>query len=65
MLWKMMDNRFIPMMRELLDELLLQLLADEQADCANAERHRAAILQADNPLDYDYSSGWTAIFQAA
>ena len=43
----------------------MQLLLDEQADFANAERHRAAMLQADNPLDYDYSSGWTAIFQAA
>ena len=65
MLWKTMDNRFIPMTRELLDELSMQLLLDEQADFANAERHRAAMLQADNPLDYDYSSGWTAIFQAA
>ena len=63
-LWKTMDNRFIPMTRELLDELSMQLLLDEQADFANAERHRAAMLQADNPLDYDYSSGWTAIFQA-
>ena len=65
MLWKTMDNRFIPMTRELLDELSMQLLLDEQADFANAERHRAAMLQADNPLDYDYSSGWTATFQAA
>ena len=63
MLWKTMDNRFIPMTRELLDELSMQLLLDEQADFANAERHRAAMLQADNPLDYDYSSGWTATFQ--
>ena len=51
------------MTRELLDELSMQLLLDEQADFANAERHRAAMLQADNPLDYDYSSGWTATFQ--
>ena len=65
MLWKTMDNHFITMTRELLDELSMQLLLDEQADFANAERHRAAMLQADNPLDYDYSSGWTAIFQAA
>ena len=63
MLWKTMDNHFIPMTRELLDELSMQLLLDEQADFANAERHRAAMLQADNPLDYDYSSGWTATFQ--
>ena len=37
------------MTRELLDELSMQLLLDEQADFANAERHRAAMLQADIP----------------
>ena len=60
MMWKTMDNTFVPMTRALLDELSLQLLADEQADFANAERHRAAMLKAENPLDYDYSGGWTA-----
>nr|DAK22926.1 MAG TPA: protein of unknown function (DUF4376) [Caudoviricetes sp.] len=60
MVWKTMDNTFVPMTKALLDELSLQLLADEQADFANAERHRAAMLKADNPLDYDYSGGWTA-----
>lgn len=58
--WKTMDNSFVPMTRKLLDELTLQLLADEQADFATAEKHRAAMLKADNPLDYDYSGGWTA-----
>lgn len=65
MVWKTMDNTFVPMTKALLDELSLQLLADEQADFANAERHRAAMLKADNPLDYDYSDGWTEIYQAA
>ena len=65
MMWKTMDNTFVPMTKELLDELSLQLLADEQADFANAERHRAAMLKADNPLDYDYSGGWTANYASA
>ena len=60
MMWKTMDNTFVHMTKALLDELSLQLLADEQADFANAERHRAAMLKAENPLDYDYSGGWTA-----
>ena len=25
---------------------------------ANALRHKAAVEQAENPLEYDYSSGW-------
>ena len=65
MMWKTMDNTFVPMTKALLDELSLQLLADEQADFANAERHRAAMLKADNPLDYDYSGGWTANYASA
>ena len=65
MMWKTMDNTFVPMTKALLDELSLQLLADEQADFANAERHRAAMLKADNTLDYDYSGGWTANYATA
>ena len=65
MLWKTMDNTFVPMTKALLDELSLQLLADEQADFANAERHRTAMLKAENPLDYDYSGGWTANYATA
>lgn len=65
MIWKTMDNTFVPMTQALLDELSLQLLADEQADFANAERHRAAMLKADNPLDYGYSGGWTANYATA
>lgn len=57
--WKTMDNSFVTMTQDLLDELSLKMIADEQADFANAERHRAAMLQAEHPLDYDYSDGWT------
>ena len=59
-LWKTVDNSFVPMTRDLLDELTLKLISDEQHDFQNAERHKAAMLKAENPLDYDYSSGWSA-----
>ena len=65
MMWKTMDTTFVPMTKALLDELSQQLLADEQADFANGERHRAAMLKAENPLDYDYSGGWTANYATA
>ena len=55
-----MDNSFVPMTRELLDELTLTLISDEQHDFQNAERHKAAMLKAANPLEYDYSDGWSA-----
>ena len=60
--WKTMENDFVLMTRELLEELTTQMIVDEQADFANAERHKAAMLQAENPLKYDYSDGWTANF---
>ena len=60
--WKTMDNSFVIMTKELLDELSIKLLLDEQANYKNAERHKAAMLQAEHPLEYDYSDGWTANF---
>lgn len=60
--WKTMDNSFVNMTKALLGELMEQMLIDEQADFANAERHKAAMLQAEHPLEYDYSDGWTANF---
>ena len=60
--WKTMDNSFVNMTKVLLEELMTQMLVDEQADFANAERHKAAMEKADKPLEYDYSDGWTANF---
>ena len=60
LVWKTLDNSFVPMTRALLDELSLKLIADEQHDFQNAERHKAAMLKAENPLEYDYSSGWSS-----
>ncbi|WP_250591336.1 hypothetical protein [Neisseria subflava] len=50
------------MTKALLGELMEQMLIDEQADFANAERHKAAMEKAEHPLEYDYSDGWTANF---
>ena len=60
LMWKTVDNSFVPMTRALLDELSLKLITDEQHDFQNAERHKAAMLKAANPLEYDYSEGWSA-----
>ncbi|WP_118777653.1 DUF4376 domain-containing protein [Neisseria lactamica] len=57
--WKTMDGGFVNLTRPLLDELSLKLLADEQQDFANAERHRVLMEQSDDPESYDYSDGWT------
>ncbi|HFC8546143.1 TPA: DUF4376 domain-containing protein [Neisseria lactamica] len=60
--WKTMDNSFLQLTPELLREIMQTMHDDEQADFANAERHKAAMLKAENPLEYDYSGSWTANF---
>lgn len=61
--WKTMDNSFVNMTKALLGELMEQMLVDEQADFANAERHKAAMEKVEHPLEYDYSDGWTANYE--
>ena len=63
--WKTMDNSFIGLDAAAVTAIALQIMDNEQADFANAERHRAAMLKADNPLDYDYSGGWTDNYATA
>lgn len=60
--WKTMDNSFLQLTPELLREIMQTMHDDEQADFVNAEKHKAAMLKAENPLEYDYSGGWTANF---
>lgn len=61
--WKTMNNTFVTMTDELLNELTMTLLQKEQQDFANAERHRLAMLESDNPLEYDFSDGWSATYE--
>ena len=61
--WKTMDNSFVNMTKALLGELMEQMLVDEQADFATAERHKAAMEKVEHPLEYDYSDGWTANYE--
>lgn len=63
LMWKTMDNSFVKLTKPLITELTMTILQSEQADFANAEKHRLAMLQAQNPLEYDYSKGWTAIYE--
>lgn len=65
LMWKTMDNSFVKLDKPLLTELAMTILTAEQADFANAEKHRLAMLQADNPLDYDYSTGWSEYYAHA
>ncbi|MGC7559333.1 DUF4376 domain-containing protein [Pasteurella sp. PK-2025] len=61
--WKCYDNSFIKMDRTLLNEIFAQMVQTENADHINAEKHRLAMLASDDPLNYDFSTGWSAIYE--
>lgn len=63
--WKTMDNSFLMLTPELLREIMQAMHDDEEADFINAEKHKAAMLKAEHPLEYDYSDGWTANYEQA
>lgn len=63
-MWKTMDGSFIAMTKALLDELSLALFAEEQHNFITAEQHRAKMLRAKNPLNYDYTAGWSQVYEA-
>lgn len=62
-MWKTMDGSFVAMTKSLLDELSITLFAEEQHNFITAEQHRAKMLQVENPLDYDYSQGWSKVYE--
>lgn len=62
LMWKTMDNSFVKLNKDLLGELTTTLITEEQANFVNAENHRAQMLQVDNPYEYDYSTGWSAVY---
>lgn len=61
--WKTMDNSFVVMTKELLNQIVAAAIAAEQQDFANAETHRLSMIASANPLDYDFNTGWSAIYQ--
>ena len=56
--WKTMDNTWVLLTEPLFKELQTAMSAKTNANYAVAEQHKAAMLVADNPLEYDYSEGW-------
>lgn len=61
--WKTCDNSFVKMNKALLDEIFVAMVVTENADHINAEKHRLAMLEVDEPLNYDYSTGWSANYE--
>ena len=57
-MWKAMDNSWLSLTEDIVKELQTAMSAKTNANYAVAEQHKAAMLQADDPLSYDYSGNW-------
>lgn len=60
--WTWADNTSSTINRQTLAMIVGALLQAKQANHANAIKHKEAVMQTDNPLEYDYSTGWTKTY---
>ncbi|WP_370429583.1 DUF4376 domain-containing protein [Actinobacillus pleuropneumoniae] len=60
--WTWADNTSSTINRQMLAVIVGALLQAKQANHANAIKHKEAVMLVDNPLEYDYSKGWTKTY---
>lgn len=60
--WTWADNTSSTINRQTLAVIVGALLQAKQANHANAIKHKEAVMLVDNPLEYDYSTGWTKTY---
>lgn len=60
--WIWADNTSSTINRQTLAVIVGSLLQAKQANHTNAIKHKEAVMQTDNPLEYDYSTGWTKTY---
>lgn len=61
--WTCADNSTLMIDKAKLMLIWQELMQAKTGNHANASRHKAAVEQADDPLAYDYSDGWTQCYQ--
>lgn len=61
--WACADNSILMIDKAKLMLIWQALMAAKTGNHANALRHKAAVEQAENPLEYDYSDGWSKTYE--
>lgn len=56
--WKTMDNTWILLTIPIFKELQTAMSQKTNANYAIAEQHKSDMMKSDNPLEYDFSTGW-------
>ena len=58
-IWTCADNTTIKLDKATMLHIWQALMTNKQQNHANALAHKAAVEKSENPLEYDYSGGWT------
>ncbi|GAB1660349.1 DUF4376 domain-containing protein [Mannheimia haemolytica] len=61
--WTCADNSLLMIDKTKLMAIWQALMTAKTGNHANALKHKAAVELAENPLEYDYSSGWTQSYE--
>jgi hypothetical protein len=61
--WKTMNGSFVVMTPTIAQAIFQSALTQDSAIFAAAEVHKNAMEASDNPLNYDFSTGWPAVFE--
>lgn len=61
--WSCADNSILMINKTKLMAIWQALMTTKTANHANALKHKAAVEQAENPLEYDYSGGWSKSYE--
>ncbi|RRN04754.1 DUF4376 domain-containing protein [Bibersteinia trehalosi] len=61
--WTCADNSTLMIDKSKLMLIWQALMQAKTGNHANALRHKAAVEQAENPLEYDYSDGWSKTYE--
>lgn len=56
--WKVMDNTWVLLTIPIFKELQTAMSQKTNINYAIAEQHKSNMMKSDNPLEYDFSTGW-------
>lgn len=60
--WKKMDGTFIVMTEAIVDSIFSSKIQQKTAIFTKAEEHRQLMMASNDPLNYNYTTGWPAVY---
>jgi Domain of unknown function (DUF4376) len=63
--WKTMDGSFVEMTPAIAQSIFQSAATQDQATFLAAEKHKQLMQSSTKPWEYDYSTGWPAVYMAS